>query len=158
MGHHLRNLIRQPWSKRGLDAAKVRPLIRWLAVRYKGAQPQPTLLTVAEVTGVPHGTLNHILYAPQIRVQPQTAKKIADCVLAHRRGQVWPWELEENRRLAVKADVRAIDAEEQRFYRGGGRLLHKPGIGTKDKKPCACGKWMNKTSKQCRDCRWPLAT
>lgn len=110
--------------------------------------------SVSAVCGVPVGTLMSVLYENK-GVTAETAQKIGDCVLAHRRGASWPWEESNPVRFPRPDEHRAAVAEDKAWYRGGGRRYHNPACARGDKVPCACGRLMNKTSKQCRECRWP---
>jgi hypothetical protein len=78
-GHHLR--IAHPragsWSRNGVEAEKIRPLVFWLRERYG------SIRAVAVALDVPESTLRGYVYTKRKRVPAPAAKRIASRVLAH---------------------------------------------------------------------------
>lgn len=90
-GHQLR--VAHPragiWSRNGVPVERIRPLVFWLRDRLGSIRAVATLLQIPEATirGYAYNTKRK-------RVPPQTAKKIANLVLAHRKpiGPLDLWE------------------------------------------------------------------
>lgn len=81
-GHQLRVVHPRAgiWSKNGIPIQRVRPLLLWLRERHG------SIRAVAILLGTPEATIRGYVYnTKRKRVPPQTARKIAEVVLAHRK-------------------------------------------------------------------------
>lgn len=94
-GHHARVFRRHggAWTKRGVSADRVRPLIFWLRDRLG------SIRAVAEALGVPESTVRGYVYKRRLkRVPPEAAHAVSELVLLHRPQSADPlsrWELDE---------------------------------------------------------------
>lgn len=99
------------YSVSGVRIEPVRKILRWLQQRY-GSWDR-----VAEVIGVPYGTINTIIYdqrKPNRRVSPDVAQKVLEVFQAHPRHRQDPYSLyesQESPRLATKAEREQRDEE-----------------------------------------------
>jgi hypothetical protein len=81
-GHHARVFRRQAghWSKHGVPVERVRPLLAWLHERHG------TWASVAELLQMPKGTIKgYANNSGRRRVPPESARRIQQLVLAHRK-------------------------------------------------------------------------
>lgn len=81
-GHQLRVIHPRAgvWSKNGVPIEKIRPLLFWLRERHG------SIKAVAILLDTPEATIRGYAYnTKRKRVPPETARKIANLVLAHRR-------------------------------------------------------------------------
>jgi len=81
-GHHARVFRRQAghWSKRGVPVERVRPLLVWLHDRHA------TWASVAELLQMPTSTIKgYANNSARRRVPPESAQRIQQLVLAHRK-------------------------------------------------------------------------
>ena len=90
-GHQARVLPARAgtWSRNGVAVEKVRPLLFWLRERHG------TMRDVAELLQIPESTVRGYVYnRNRKRVPPESARRIANLVLAHRRrgGPLDLWE------------------------------------------------------------------
>jgi hypothetical protein len=81
-GHQTRRVVRSGghWSRRGIPAAKVRPLLAWLHEQHGIWDQVAVLLRMS--TSTIKGYANN---AQRRRVPPEAARRIQQLVLAHRR-------------------------------------------------------------------------
>jgi hypothetical protein len=96
-GHHIRVFPRHAghWSKNGVPVEKVRPLLAWLHKRHG------TWEAVAELLRMPVGTVKgYANNSKRRRVPPESARRIQELVLAHRKRRSWldQWEIEPSAR------------------------------------------------------------
>lgn len=86
-----------PWSRRGIPAQRLRPLVEFL-VRTYGTQR-----ATAQLAGVSEASVSLLLRGRTHRVSPPLARRIVDLVLVSRRPRdpVATFELAEPRRLAT---------------------------------------------------------
>jgi len=99
-GHQLRVLHPRAgtWSRNGVPVEAIRPLLFWLRERHG------SIRAVSRLLQMPEGTIRGYVYnRRRKRVPPQTAKRITDLVLAHRKraGLLDMWEEEPGLRPVV---------------------------------------------------------
>ena len=93
-GHHSRVFPREHgghWSKNGVPVERVRPLLAWLHERHG------TWQGVAELLRIPADTIKgYANNRNRRRVPPDSARRIQQVVLAHRKRRSWldQWETE----------------------------------------------------------------
>jgi hypothetical protein len=69
------------WSRNGVAVDRIKPLLLWLRERHG------SIREVATVLGMPEATVRGYVYnRKRKRVPPESAQRIANTVLAHRRG------------------------------------------------------------------------
>lgn len=96
------------WPRRGIPIERVRPLAHWLRDRYG-------YVRACEVVGLPAGTWDRVMtYTGAKYVDPETAKRIVDVVLAHRipEGSRSPFDVE--RRVLPAAELERMRRREGR--------------------------------------------
>jgi len=90
-----------------IPVERVRPLALWLLNRYANLQE------VADVTGLPVGTLNALIWNNKKKsVRPETARVLVDIVQMHKRPDdtFASYENEDTPRLPTVADEEALRA------------------------------------------------